>query len=267
MITPSQQLLDANRAINEMIRSEETYLNHIIVLFNCLDDELIENISVLKNYKPYLRKLINISEQLLKNIRSSLVQGNDSEQLNLLRSERTQILVSFFEIYPEVNHWYGMFAEKSKQRPDKFQEITDYVAKNTSDGQNLMSYLVMPVQRGMRYKLLIEAALAHNHKLAADDPVKLNEEQVKAFVAHLEQIQNALTEANARPAPQLRQRPSWWSNAISGVSNVLPENYQFGDFTRTGLNWMYTLGSAAAPQLEAPVDGNESSNVQCLRKQ
>lgn len=97
-----------------------------------------------------------------------------------------------------------------QQYPDSFNSADKYIKDPEfgNQGSGLAGLLITPVQRGPRYRLLIEEASKHNEK--------------DALLIHmLEEMGLEIKEG-------------------LNLVNEAEKPYQFGDYTKSGLNWLST---------------------------
>ncbi|TAL62354.1 MAG: hypothetical protein EPN84_06620 [Legionella sp.] len=217
-----------NFAFQEILSSETSYNNTLILLGNILDqDKFTKHDLFLQDIKQQINTLKFISTQILKNLQTAVKNETTDEERQLLNHHRRQLLKAFYEAYKPYVKLYHSFLAKLASSPATFLAIDTELKTKTRD--TLSSLLIMPMQRGFKYDLLVKA-LKESKNLEEKHLRELNE--LKELIADC--LKDANTNAAAPASPGYR-----FGDGIRTVWSHLPEmpslssddDYQFGDYT------------------------------------
>jgi hypothetical protein len=211
------EILTEHKVIQEMINSEQTYNQTLTFLQEILSKEdLVKNSQALIGFKTIVPQLKVISDKLLDNVKKAIQPEIDPRERNILKIQRSQLLDAFFNAYPLCSNLYINICQEEKANPELFKEINNLVSPNNPSA--LLRYLIQLIQRGPRYKLLVENAISYNAKLKDDNEAKLSAEKVSALEILLGKIKNVLDKANS---------------LVEKIDEkVVKKPYQFGDITK-----------------------------------
>lgn len=202
-----------NEVFQEMLRTERTYnksLNELlIVLKKC-------NTGILARFKPLLLKLKGISDTLLTNVEQAT--DASTEDGNTYRVQRRQLLIEFFTEYKAYAPLYSELVKAIAKDPKPFEAVDTALRQINKLG--LESYLILAVQRGPRYLLLISALKPDDKTVDKTNQEEL--EQLKSLVAEL------LTSAN----------------------ESVSKDYVFGDYTKALIRYVATLTASSSQPTE-----------------
>nr|XP_033783583.1 rho guanine nucleotide exchange factor 37 isoform X2 [Geotrypetes seraphini] len=154
---PTQQ-----QAVEELIKTEKSYLQTLLLLASDIQDRVkqIHGIDV-EGLFSNLNEVLQVSRAFLKEL-----EGVDSEQPNQLLQisqvflEFTEDLENVYKVYC-ANYEKAVLLLESYKKQGVDQEILHILQLTAPhfNAQNLSFFLVMPVQRIMRYPLLLKHIL------------------------------------------------------------------------------------------------------------
>ncbi len=227
-----------NQVVHEMIETEKSYNAALGLLENALQQEkIIGNHPLLIECRGHVSILKNISDSLLKNVESAVRVENTDFQRTALKVQRNQLLKAFFQAYKHYSEFYTRFADedfvvkKSKIEPNPFTQINQYLHSHSPNKLRLADHLIMPVQRGPRYAMLVAATKKVNDHL--------DEVHLKEFKELNDLITDFLIAANSSMPKEPETAPG----------------YQVGDLTR------YVYGRLFRPSEPVLVQGTTQEEV------
>lgn len=170
-----------NNVIKEMIETEGSYNKALGLLELALTmDVLVEENPILLTLKTHVTILKAISDELLDNVNKAVNPSIDESERNLLRLHRTQLLKAFFTTYLEFSKTHKIYVEVVQSDAKPFEKINTYLRLHNNK-LGLDAHLIMPVQRGPRYEILV----ASTQKIDAHLDTKNREEltELKQLIA------------------------------------------------------------------------------------
>lgn len=214
----SKRELFNNPVIKELIEKEKSYNQDLDLLFNALDREkddleLVDTQwDLLNDLHHQIKEFKKISDAFIANLNSA-TRTNESDRV-ALRKERLTIIKSFFPVYEAYSVCYQNYNKERNEKDNRFNAIEKLLAQ---DKKRLSDVLSLPFQRGLKYTLLIDAALKND--------VHLDKELKKELTLLLETFKTELKKINDDFAEKNR-------------------SYQFGDITKSVVGWF----SSRAPK-------------------
>lgn len=214
----SDKTIIENKVFNEMINTEISYNKSLKFLDLALFIESqFGECTIINEFQGLVSSLLKVSDSLLANIQYSL-QIDDPLQRDKSRTERTELLKTFFELYKNYSQLYNKYTIEFKRDPSPFKRIDYYMIQNSEIKLGFGAHIIMPVQRGFRYLMLVMAIQGNN---AGMD--QFNQEE---FTTLQQMLSEYLTSVNSNmDSPAVKE------------NNKPVVGYQFGDVTR------YVLGS------------------------
>lgn len=203
--------------IKEMVSTESSYNQSLELLDSAFSqDESVQNSPILMQLKSIISSLKNISDMLLVNVNKGLNEAISPEERLKLKIERAQLMKAFFHAYQSYPALYNVYLVDCKSSPVVFETLNARILQDTNQVFGLASLLIQPIQRGIRYEMLIKELL----KQSADLPKKnVNElEELQIFIA------DSLNMANSVMVDINPQK--------SAITTSEPEPYKFGDYSR-----------------------------------
>lgn len=188
MQTKYEKKVGDNVVIKEMIETEITYNKGLTLLKSALDIKSnYENSLLLKQFIDPITRLKEISDKLLLNSQKTINSELSEINHNLLRTQRTQLLKAFFQAYQSYAPLYEQFLKEQKNNPDQFTIIDQYIRKNNTNLLNLEAHLVMPVQRGPRYAMLVHATKDNTEHLETENLIAFEQlhSLIKGCLQHI----------------------------------------------------------------------------------
>lgn len=150
-----------NDVTKEFIKSEEHYNDSLELLQDALKAYngslwlLDVEDSLLTNLQSEVTNLKKISNQLLKNINPETQKSSTNIEWKECREERVRLVSSFYESYEYYKLLFKQYEQQLKINRAPFDTIDQWLKIHELKAGNLDSLLRLPIQRGMRYKLLI----------------------------------------------------------------------------------------------------------------
>lgn len=230
--------IDKNQVISEMIKTEITYNDALTLMEQALSHEdIIGSSSFLQALKAPVSELKLISDLLLINGTKGIELEITDEQHTALRIQRTQLLSRFFLTYKIYAQLFNSYVTEFQSNPDQFKNIDAYLREHTPNNLNFESHLIMPVQRGPRYSMLVAAAKANTKHLHPENLDEFNELEL--------QFRELLKSINSKiDSPSTNDR-YWFGKytceflfgkstpvASSSTSPETSQPYRFGDISR-----------------------------------
>lgn len=216
--------------IEELLSSELSYLNSLRTLQSVLDRS---RGNIVPQLSACIGEFITISETLVENLFALKNTDLSEDERNQLRKERTGILKLFFIFYQNYAPLFDKIIRLTNNPDGPFAKLIEEVYLQDKIG--LASILIMPVQRGPRYVLLLRDALKAIDKIATksssksdlplseeDTVLPISKKQLSEMQRLLEACEEQMKEANAK-------MPSYDPKK----QEVRP--YQFGDYTCSAL--------------------------------
>jgi hypothetical protein len=199
--------ISINRVFQEILKTENSYNESMKFLLLALTIETqFDCHPLLPQFYKVIEALETISDQLLANIKSALEADNKIDRAKF-KEERKGLMQEFFDIYKQYCLLYKDYVKQSKIDPKPFERINKYMLKYDEKKLGFESYIIMPVQRGPRYLLLINEI--RKNAIGSDE---FNQDE---FLQLSHQIKDLLQQAN-----------------LNLSSNPKQYTYQFGDITR-----------------------------------
>ena len=185
--------------VSEMISTERTYNAGLTVLGRALlQTKLVGRNQTLMDFANVIPKLKNISDDLLKNAETAVSEGVSFEEHSKLKRRRTELLMDYFTAMAPYEsildaysnpvetvesgffQWLVSFFKKLFYK-EPFVELESFIQKETN--QSLLASLILPIQRGPRYKLLVKEAKETGLGLLdmENDPTQYSLEEIKAI--------------------------------------------------------------------------------------
>lgn len=153
-------------AVKEIIESERKYSHYMKILFESFYSELknrqILDDDVLKTIFPTdLEAIYKFSVELLKELESSINLENDKTIYDSLFGEIFIERAPFLKIYSQYISNYSTSYRVCEEWAEKSSKFAQFIEDVSSKNENLTlsSYLIMPIQRIPRYKMLISSVL------------------------------------------------------------------------------------------------------------
>lgn len=226
-----------NKIINEMISTEKSYNESLTRLEKVLNNQPSTD-PLLSDLKPQIAVLKGISDQLISNVERSLNSELTIEDQAKLTLQRTQLLKAFYAAYKPYAQIYHRYLNDVKNKPAAFEKL-DTALMNDSNKLRFADHLIVPIQRGPRYALLVNSLLKSDGEL--DAGLKAELVKIEGLIKeNLDTINSALTIPNV-PAAGYKVGDisrALYARFFSGESAapVPPaadnKPYQFGDYTR-----------------------------------
>jgi len=162
-LTPEEKRKKARDAvIGEIIDTEEVYVRYLQTLIKNYMEPLVEREYIQRDQKTRLfsnlPSLLGVNEQLLANLRS-LKRENDWE------NDKGKTLGEIFFSTVEYFKMYGFYCSnypaanqllKNLQKKDNFSAFCLEVKESSPERLDIVDLLIKPVQRVLKYPLLIE---------------------------------------------------------------------------------------------------------------
>jgi hypothetical protein len=202
--------LEEINAFKEFISSEKSFGTSMLVLKKALENgEITPKSELMSTIYAIAKELAALSKKIIIHLDDT--SDEVIQELRDLREERKEIVKQFFDIYKRYVTIYKQFIEEQKKDKTQFVSLNKHLTSN-NNGQTLPSLLIMPIQRGMRYTLLI-TELLKDKSLDQNKITYLNKfsDELKD---KLEQVNNELAE--------------------------LERGYRLGDYTLKGISSTYS---------------------------
>lgn len=157
-----EQVVTRRKLADEVVSSEEVYVKSLQRLHYywrpAYRDSKIFDAVQMRFIFGDVERLLNVHEDLLKELRSVRIEGNSpySAMLGpifLKYVDRFKVSTSFISNYKNATELVGKKAKQSKTNEMKLQEV-DEMNPDCND-QNFYAYYITPVQRYPRYRLLV----------------------------------------------------------------------------------------------------------------
>lgn len=208
MYTRTDKLTD-NVVFKEVLSTEETFNKSLKFLSLSLFIQLqFQEDPLFREFHTLVEQFIEVSDGLTANVESSLNNTDNPETRQTLKDQRAQLLERFFGLYQSYEKLFKRYAALCKENPEHFKQINFYMTQNHDNKLGFDPHVIMPVQRGPRYLLLVKELMKHDK--GCDD---FNKEE---FVQLERQFDDSLSVFSSKksetPTPQVRP-------------------YQFGDYT------------------------------------
>ena len=219
MQTKYEQLND-NKGIEEILTTEQTYNECLTRLEKAFSQpSLIGDNKLLQEIAPIITYFKGISDKLLENTTTAINVAMDDTMRVELRAQRKQFLKAFATVLTTYMPLFDQYTQQSVANK-QFEAMDSFIRTNNPNRLGLADHLITPVQRGPRYKMLLEAT----KKLTTH----LEDKHLEELTALEETISEGLKEANASMPTPTKSNSRW------GLGN-----YKFGDLTR------YALGKSS----------------------
>lgn len=271
MDTKTDKTIVDNNVIREMIETEKTYNNALTLLVSAFDVE--ENINgnlLLIEFKRQISILKGISDAILQQAENAVNPTASESEHRAFRSQRTQLLKAFFSSYQSYAEIYSQFAAESRENPEQFRVLSNYIDLQTKTTTRLgiSDLLIMPVQRGPRYSLLVKEVRKNDQHLTENNKAEF--EELEAL------IKGFLFQSNEKLRSGETSDDKYWFGKItygllfgttkpealtlSPVAKASePESrYQFGDLSRNAYLWFTTKSLTAQPSAEKVATESET---------
>jgi len=161
-----------DRIADEILRSEQTYVRSLNLLYTHFKKPLQEMMTInqlaitdvqFQTLFANLEDLINVNTELLKLLLERLANWSDKQKLG----DVLLTLVPFLLLYTQYSLNYGRAADVLREL-NKDKKIKQYLAEKSTEticnGLDFSSYLIMPIQRIPRYRLLLEEFIQNTPK-------------------------------------------------------------------------------------------------------
>ncbi|KAI8064289.1 Dbl homology domain-containing protein, partial [Gilbertella persicaria] len=168
----------------ELLTTEETYLNHLLIIKHFYMDPLLEAAS--QNKKPslvnlkdieiifaFIPQLISLSTTLVERLHDTVgtCLEDDSKKNQISIGKTFCDLEKYFDIYI----YYTVNFEKSRKHLRKAsssivyrQLVQDSISQKKTNRMLLADYMIAPIQRITRYCLLLTDLQKHSNKSHRD---------------------------------------------------------------------------------------------------
>lgn len=158
-----QAKLEDNNVFKEICSTENTYnaslkFLHLSLLIQLQFDEH----TLLRKFYTLIEQLIDVSDKLILNVENGLANTDNPGAREVLKLDRLSLLSQFFELYKSYSTLFDEYALACKSNPEQFKQINFYMTQNSGTRLGFESHLIMPIQRGPRYELLIKEIQKHN---------------------------------------------------------------------------------------------------------
>ena len=162
------------KILQEMINTERTYNETLSLLGEAFSqEESVNGIPVLIDFKRLISILKNISDELITNVTRATTENLSADERNNLQMQRIQLFKAFFIAYEQASRLYNTYSENYHENKEQFEKLDQFAVMNNKS--RFADLLVQPVQRGMRYALLVSEALNPKHQIPKGTLDKLNE--------------------------------------------------------------------------------------------
>jgi len=218
-----------NKVFQEIVTTEAVYNDSLKFLSTALfmEKQYEKNATspnpILSKLEPMVTFLEQISDDLLLNVQKAIAT-NDPSAREELKIERIEKLKQFFTVYKDYSSLYKEYTVEAQKNPDQFKRINFYMFQNSNPQLNFGAHFIMPIQRGVRYLMLVMAIQGNT--------VGIDEFNQEEFAQLKMMLSNGLDEANSTMPKAESSKPQ--------------QGYQFGDITR------YMLGLSST-QKSTPV--------------
>lgn len=216
--------LNDNKVLNEILESEKKYQAEINKLLTFLSETPVSD-SVLNDLVPHLNNLEHSSTMIIKNIEDTLNMLTDDSVSEFERFsigiERLTLMDSFYTHYSLYIPVFNTLQKVLQNSKGDLQEIDNRFASQNS-GMGLISFAIAPIQRAMRYELLLKELLK-----SAQAEESIDERQTTIITTLYEKAQEENTKVNSQQKEI--------DNQQTQVDNI---GYQFGDI----IGGKYKLG-------------------------
>lgn len=168
-------------AVKELLESEKKYSNYMKILYHSFYLELkkreILDLEILNQIFPTdLEAIYNFSIELLKELEICINMENEKSIYDSLfadilieRAPFLKIYTQYISKYPTSYRVYEEYLEKSSKFASFLEDVS---SKN--ENLTLSAYLIMPIQRIPRYKMLISSVLEYTDT-DHDDYIRISE--------------------------------------------------------------------------------------------
>ncbi len=213
--------LNDNKVLNEILESEKNYKGKIKTLVNFLSGPNFG--TVLNDLKTNLDSLHGSSKKIIKNIEDTLAMlDNDSvsefERFNI-GMERLLLMDAFYTQYGSYVSVFNALQEILQNAEGDFKEIDKCLAAQNR-GMGLEYFAIEPIQRAMRYELLLKELLK-----SSQEENSIDERQGIIIKALYEKAKEKNTSVNMQQHTQEDDIGYRFGDIIGG-------KYQLGDITR-----------------------------------
>lgn len=217
--------------VRELIRTEKTYNEALAVLQLALITEVcVDNNELLIKLKPCIDELKSISDRLLKHIELTLTNYVSEEDPQELRASRVALFEEFFKAFKSHAEIFEEFAKLNRANKESFKKI-DFFLQTHNKQLGLSDHLIMPIQRGPRYALLVNEIIKSSKDLSQESLTALTDLQ-KSINEFLEFTNSSMAQkkdsSNVQKSPSDAQKDS--SDIKKDTSDSI--GYRFGDITR-----------------------------------
>lgn len=213
-----------SKELKELLATERSY-NESLTIFKDALSTAVGHFS--GRLSESINTLHDVSNAIIDNLERTLtllkktseieeLSPKDTQERLKLGFKRLNLISRFFKEYSEYSILFTEIGEARKKNPTMFDELARNIHKIYRGGFD--SLLIQPIQRGPRYKLLLEAL----NKYVTKYPESVDERQRDMIEGLLEEVTGLLKKANeSTPKPSEKKR-----------------GYKFGDLTR-----YYILGT------------------------
>lgn len=220
--------------MQEFLNTELTYNNSLQLVAHALDD--YQPNGLLNEILTSIMQFIDLSNKLLKNFQMT-TQETDKSKQDRLSDERTKFMKLFVLSSNRYIELHQQYTRACIDNSAAFSHIDDNI-KRLGGTLTLGALLILPVQRGIQCKNLLETILKNTEGLSSDATIELE----KNFTV----IKNGLQELNDSPKKA--------AQALASAPAPVP--YKFGDYTR---GFFRSLTSSSSSASISPDDSNKST--------
>ncbi|ELP94641.1 Rho/RAC guanine nucleotide exchange factor, putative [Entamoeba invadens IP1] len=185
-------MVDQRQAIvNEIYATEESYITKMHVCLEVYKPKLQANLSLIKQEDidtlfEHYDEILQINEKFYSTLKSYKENGTLDKKIGTTFKMFTPFFKVYFLYISHYNSTVEILATHDKN--EKFFKLIQDISK-TTENLDLRSYLIMPVQRLPRYKLLLQELLKNTEN---------THEDYMNIKSAFEMIQNVAKEVNDR---------------------------------------------------------------------
>lgn len=152
-----------NQVIQEMIKTEEGYNNQLGQLKEALSKPVLtEGKALLQQFLVQIIFFKDISDKFLLNVHQA-VKPEVTPAIRLtLQAQRTQLMKAFFSAYKS---YVSLHEQYTKEDQHTFKKMNEFIVNQSSSRLGLDAYLILPIQRGPRYALLLKETGKNNQHM------------------------------------------------------------------------------------------------------
>lgn len=153
---PEETTRELSNQVQELINTEKSYNAGLTLLNTALQDPSLTSANpILKDLKELTFSLKAISDRLYDNMQKGINIQTTFGERRILKDQREQITKAFFTTMVSYTTLFDTLQREMSTSPNSFKSLNQYIQK-TANGQTLQALLITPIQRTMRYKLLME---------------------------------------------------------------------------------------------------------------